>query len=181
MRADTVVNRGGILGSVTDSDPIKTRIKQALALREWSARELSTRAHLSENHVTQILSRGAKRLGQETLVKIAAGAGVRVAWLTSGEEPMEVAGASPDAAPVGEDDPCMGNRPGFEAALVGARALRPHHPEYVWRAVRTSDPLMVIPLTPGALADIADVLVKHVSPPAADIPRQDPPRKRRSS
>lgn len=62
-----------------------------------------------------------------------------------------------------------------------ARALRPHHPEYVWRAVRTSDPLMVIPLTPGALADIADVLVKHVSPPAADIPRQDPPRKRRSS
>lgn len=34
MRADTVVNRGGILGSVTDSDPIKTRIKQALALRE---------------------------------------------------------------------------------------------------------------------------------------------------
>lgn len=33
MRADTVVNRGGILGSVTDSDPIKTRIKQALALR----------------------------------------------------------------------------------------------------------------------------------------------------
>lgn len=149
MCADTAVNRGGILGSVADSDPIKVRIEQVLALREWSARELSLRAGLSENHVTQILSRGARRLGQETLAKIAAGAGVRVAWLTSGEEPMEVAGASPDAAPVGEDDPCMGNRPGFEAALVGARALRPHHPEYVWRAVRTSDPLMVIPLTPG--------------------------------
>lgn len=181
MRSDTAVNQGGILRPVADSDPIKSRIEQVLALRGWSARELSQRSNLSENHVAQILSRGARRVGHETLSKIAAGGGVRVTWLTSGEEPMEAAGVSPNAAPAEESDPCMGNRPGFEAALVGARALRPHHPEYVWREVRVSDPLMVIPLTPAALADIADVLVKYVAPPPSDIPRQEGPRKRRSS
>lgn len=181
MTADTCVIGGDILRAVSDSDPTAARIRQVLAARGWSERDLALRAGLkSESHVSLILRRGTRRTSSETLRKIAAGAGVRLEWLLSGDLPMDESAVAEElhgSAP-SDDDPHMANRTGFDGALAGAKMLRPNYPGYVWDAVAQSDPMAVLPLSPAMLADLADLLAKYVTPRAADIPRPDPAPRR---
>lgn len=98
------------------------------------------------------------------LDKIAATAGVSAAWLTHGV-------GSPDedtaeTTPRGDsDDPRMANRPGFDACLAAAKHLRPAHPPWVWTAVAESDPLVTVALTPVLIAELSDLLLRHMRPP----------------
>lgn len=174
MTPDTCVYPDGIVGAVSDSDPTAARIRQVLAARGWSERDLALRAGLkSDSHVSLILRRGTRRTSSETLRKIATGAGVRLEWLMNGDLPMDESAVAEElhgTAPT-DDDPHMANRTGFSGALAGARMLRPSYPDYVWDAVATSDPMVVLPLSPAMLADLADLLAKYVTPRAVDIPR----------
>lgn len=97
--------------------------------------------------------------------KIAATVGVSAAWLMHG------VGIAPDdnaadAAPRGDsDDPRMANRPGFDVCLSAAKLLRPQHPAWVWTAVAESDPLVTVALTPVLVAELSDLLLRHMHPP----------------
>lgn len=160
----------GNLGFV---DPIALRIQGLLDEHGWTPYELSKRAGLSDSHVSLILQRGTKRLGRVTLEKIAAGAGVSARWLVEGEGPRtEVAPAEVRVVP-DDSDPRMRNREGFDRHLTAAKALRPGMPGYVWDALGDGDPLVIAPLTPAMLADIADVLVKYIpAPPGHSLSRR---------
>lgn len=140
-------------------DPIAERIAQVMELRGWTAAELARRAGLqTPTHVSTILKRGGERTSGTVLSKIAAAAGVRDRWLITGEGRMDFDATDTLA------DPKMRNRDGFAGALAGARTLRPQYGDYVWEAVAQSDPMVIVPLTPALLADLADVLVKYLAP-----------------
>jgi transcriptional regulator with XRE-family HTH domain len=157
-------------GNLASVDPVALRIQSLLDEHGWTPYELSKRAGLSDSHVQLILKRGTKRLGRVTLEKIAAGAGVSARWLVDGEGSREPS-APTEVRMVPEDsDPRMRNREGYDRHLSGARALRPGMPGYVWDAIGDGDPLVIAPLTPAMLADIADVLVKYIPPPPGHTP-----------
>jgi transcriptional regulator with XRE-family HTH domain len=159
--ANTSVCGADTLRVVAPESTITDRIREVMGLRGWSAAELNRRAGLSSpTHVSMILARGAgSRTSGEVLSKIAAAAGVRAHWLLTGEGPRDI------EAPEASDDPKMQGRPGFRGALAGAKVLRPQYGEYVWNAVAHVDPLMIVPMTPALLADLADVIVKYLPPP----------------
>lgn len=157
-------------GTLSLMDAVALRIQSLLDEHGWTPYELSKRSGLSDSHVQLILKRGTKRLGRVTLEKIAAGAGVSARWLVEGEGPREPTASSELRVVPDESDPRMRNREGFDRHLAGARRLRPGMPSYVWDALGDGDPLVVAPLTPAMLADIADVLVKYIPPPPGHIP-----------
>ena len=158
--SDTGVLAGGSLPLMADHpDPIAERIAQVMELRGWSAAELARRAGLqTPTHVNTILRRGGERTSAVVLAKIAAAAGVRDRWLVTGEGRRDFDATDTVA------DPKMRNREGFTGALAAARTLRPQYADYVWEAVASSDPMVIVPLTPALLADLADVLVKYLAP-----------------
>lgn len=158
--ADTSVFRGGRLVPMADHpDPVAERIAQVMELRGWTAAELARRAGLqTPTHISTILKRGGERTSGTVLAKIAAAAGVRDRWLITGEGRRDFDATDTLA------DPRMRNRDGFAGALAGARTLRPQYGDYVWEAVAQSDPMVIVPLTPALLADLADVLVKYLAP-----------------
>lgn len=160
-------------GNLSFVDPIALRIQSLLDEHGWTPYELSKRAGLSDSHITLILRRGTKRVGRATLSKIAAGAGVSLRWLEDGEGPrVETAPVEVRVVPE-ESDPRMRNRDGFDRHLSAAKSLRPGMPGYVWDALGDGDPLVIAPLTPAMLADIADVLVKYIpAPPGHTLSRR---------
>ena len=160
MLANTSVSGADTLRWVTTGATIADRIREVLSARGWKAAELNRLAGLSSpTHVSVILARGGSRTSGDVLAKIAAAAGVREKWLLTGEGPRDL------DAPEVSDDPKMEGRPGFRGALAGARVLRPQYGDYVWNAVAHVDPLMIVPMTPALLADLADVIVKYLPPP----------------
>lgn len=158
--AHTSVCGAGTLRVVAPGNTVADRIREVMTLHGWSAAELNRRSGLtSATHVSMILARGGSRTSGEVIAKIAAGAGVRAHWLLTGEGPRDL------EAPETSDDPKMQGRPGFRGALAGAKVLRPQYGDYVWNAVAHVDPLMIVPMTPALLADLADVIVKYLPPP----------------
>ena len=148
--------------TVPPVDDIAKRIRGQMGALDLSARGLSLRAGLSERHVGKILERGGGGVEVDTLMKIATALGVSVGWLLTG------AGAPDDATPANDarEAPTMGRRDGFDDALEGAKLLRPHYPEQLWRRVAAGEPLAVVPMTAQLVAEMADILLKLA--PASD-------------
>lgn len=67
------------------ADTIAARIKQARAIRGFSARELSRRAGLNVGHVAVLESRANGRIWPQTVTAIAKALGVDSAWLLFGK------------------------------------------------------------------------------------------------
>jgi len=160
--------------SVDEMGPSSTfveRLQRVLRDRGWTPYEWSTRAGLTNSHVQNLIARGAKRPAGATTHKLAVAAGVGEAWLARGEGAMIA--PAPSTGPVVDldvDDPKMKHRENFDANLEAAKDLVSLKP-YVWEALAESDPLLVVPLTPALLADLASVLAKYLPAP--------PPKPRR--
>lgn len=90
-----------------------------------------------------------------TLRRIAEGLRVSFEWLVTGVEPAELGNAlrarrTRDLA-------------AWKLALVGARVLAPQMPEWVWEEIGNGYPLFD-DLTPGALADLGQLVLRHKLP-----------------
>lgn len=138
----TPVSARGSVGIVADADVVQ-RLRTVLERTGWTPYELSTRAGLSGSHIANILHRGAKRLGADTLRAIAQAAGVSERWMVLGEGTPD----SDDAAPPAEAPASTWSSiPGWSDAEA---QVRRDHPEWTdetkWGAARASAPFMAPP------------------------------------
>ena len=136
----------------------------------WTEKSLSRASGLSPNTIGTFRRGNGEAMRKGNVDKIAQTAGVSAAWLAYGagtpDDPQDDS-ATPAVEHGDSADPRMSNRTGFAACLASAKLLRPQHPSWVWSAVAESDPLLTVPLTPILLADIADLLMRHMPGPAA--------------
>lgn len=160
---NTAVSPADSVGFVTAETTFAQRLERVLKDRGWKPYEWSKRAGLSNSHVQNMIDRNAAGATTKTVHKLAVAAGVSEVWLARGEGAIEPS-ASTGAVSVDVDDPKMKHRDGFDGNLRAAKKLR-HHDDYVWEALAESDPLVVAPLTPSLLADLADVLAKYIPAP----------------
>lgn len=135
----TLVSERGSVGSVADTDVVQ-RLRTVLERTGWTPYELSTRAGLSGSHIANILQRGAKRLGADTLRAIAQAAGVSERWMVLGEGAPD----SDDQAPQPETLSATWSAiPGWTEAEA---QVRRDHPEWAdetkWGAARSAAPFM---------------------------------------
>lgn len=80
-----VARAGRAASPPKSADTIAARIKQARAVRGFSARELSRRAGLNPGHVAVLESRANGRIWPQTVTAIAKALGVDSAWLLFGK------------------------------------------------------------------------------------------------
>jgi transcriptional regulator with XRE-family HTH domain len=154
-------------GTLVRMDGLVDRIREVMELRGWTAYEFAHRAQLSDSILSNWLRRGVKRPDIEALNKLAAAAGVRVEWLRDGTGARDIPTFSEAVQAA-----TMQARENFDGSLVVARVKRPQYGDYLWDAIAHGDPLMVAPMTPGLLVDLADALVNHISaPPPPPKPR----------
>ena len=59
----------------------------------------------------------------------------------------------------------MREREHFEGSLRVAMAKRPQHKRYLWDAIAEGDPMMLAPMTPQLLMNLADALVDLIPEP----------------
>jgi len=151
------------VGFVTSGTTFAQRLGRVLKDRGWTPYDWSKRAGLSNSHVQNMIDRNAAQATTKTVHKLAVAAGVSESWLARGDGSMEPTAPS-GLVSVDVDDPKMKHRDGFDGNLRAAKKLR-RHDDYVWEALAESDPLVVVPLTPSLLADLADVLAKYIPAP----------------
>jgi hypothetical protein len=56
--------------------------------------------------------------------------------------------------------------PNWSSLLTAARPMRPTHEAWVWERLATARVWLEGPVTPSLVADLADVVVRHVAPPS---------------
>lgn len=172
MRAECAEEAGNTgrfdAGTLVRMEGLVDRIREVMELRGWTAYEFAHRAQLSDSILSNWLRRGVKRPDIEALNKLAAAAGVRVEWLRDGTGPRDIPAFSDTAQAT-----TMRARENFDGCLVVAKLKRAEYGEYLWETIAAGDPLMVAPMTPGLLIDLADALVDHVPAPA---PQPQKPR-----
>lgn len=156
------------------------RIAQVLKDRGWSQRELARRAkYTTESQLGNTLRRIRENPGRvevETMQRIADAAGVSLHWLLTGVEPGAAANEAGSA-------PHLINLPNWPGLLAASRMLAPDYDDWVWDEVGRSYPLTTAPVTPAMLVDLAELVVKHVPPPARhpqSRPAAAPAEKRRA-
>lgn len=135
-------------------DTIAARIRRALEIRGWSARDLSARAGLSASQLGNTLARIEKRpdaIEITTVRKIAGGLGVSTDWLLTGLD---------DLAEEALRAPRFGELPGWGQLVADARAITPA-PDWVWTTLGESRPILDGPPTAGLVADLAVVVLRH--------------------
>lgn len=95
-RADGVHDRG-MAGFVE-------RLRWAMQIRQWSARELARRAGMQETHVSSIIRRletkPAADIEVSTVVRLARATGLTIEWLATGEGDVWQVYAAPDVYPM---------------------------------------------------------------------------------
>jgi transcriptional regulator with XRE-family HTH domain len=138
-----------------------------MELRGWTAYEFAHRADLSDSILSNWLRRGVKRPDHEALRKLAAAAGVRVEWLRDGAGPRDLPTFNDTVQAAS-----MQARENFDGSLVVAKLKRPQYGEYLWEVIANGDPLMVAPMTPGLLVNLADALVDHIPAPTPQPPKR---------
>lgn len=175
MLYDTSVSYGGTIQRVST---LPERVQMILNMTGWSGRELARRSGLATSHVSLIRKRASGRVAPETLSAIAKATGCSYQWLATGEgEPGQLDPPSPDEVPQEHPDPEITTLPIVRNAITGqllaaAKALRPGHPQWVWTKTCRANLLLNAPLTPLALAELADFISRH------ETPDEPPPRPR---
>lgn len=56
--------------------------------------------------------------------------------------------------------------PNWRSLLAAARPMRPAHEAWVWERLASARVWLEGPVTPSMVADLADVVVRHVAPPS---------------
>lgn len=143
---------------------VADRVRQVLALRRWSQRELSRRAGLSEGAVGWMLAHPDRPTETSTLEGIATASRVSLAWLATGQGSPE----GDDERPLSTTDdstPIMKNVPGWAEVLEADRADHPGLEDVYWERATASAPFMVYgPAQPGDAAKLAKMAKALGSP-----------------
>lgn len=149
------------------AETIGDRVEWICATLGISQSELARRAEMDRAHVSQIVrlskNEGAGNFRVETLKRIAVAANVRLEWLITGEgSPFKSASEETrDQSP-----PRFDSLHNWSALLASARVLQPTVPEWAWSAVARSNPALTDSPTPGMVADLAVLYLKHLAPPS---------------
>ena len=147
------------------------RIEQILKAKDISARELARRSGLGETQVSVLVARFRKNphthVTVETLRAIAQGAGVSLAWLTSGDGSPETREDPPPPTelrmvPDGDARPSIGAQPDARALADEIALENPPLAPYLDIVLDSGSMRSLnIPLTRAALETLARVVQSH--------------------
>lgn len=144
------------------------RIRSLLTERGMSERQASIASGLSPATVNALLKRleaGSGRIEQRTVDALAATLGVSSAWLLHGLGDADQAPA-PSAPEVSGAVTRFDTLPNWTGLLRAARAQKPAMPEWVWRRIGAAAPMLTATPSPAMVADLAELVFRHESPPA---------------
>ena len=164
--------------TVDHMDTVRDRVGWILTRTGWSQRELAKRAGLAPSHISLIMTRLGDDVRPSTIKAIAAAASVSEAWLLTGTGDPEVVPHVEEASGPAPEEydwrsvPTFERLPNWPQLLAAAQGLRPQHPAYVWQQLGQIRPLLTSRPTPGMVADLADVVLRHGEPPAGPTPRR---------
>lgn len=164
--------------TVGHMDTVRDRVGWILTRTGWSQRELAKRAGLAPSHISLIMTRLGDDVRPSTVRAIAAAANVSETWLLAGTGDPEVVPHIEEASGPAPEEydwrsvPAFERLPNWPQLLAAAQGLRPQHPAYVWQQLGQIRPLLTSRPTPGMVADLADVVLRHGEPPAGPAPRR---------
>lgn len=152
---------------------LATRIRELASARGFSERGLSIAAGLSPTTVNKLLTRlelnPHLRVEERTLDLVADALGVSRVWLRTGQGDPDQAPQPKPSEPTNDVSTSarLKNLANWPALLAAGRALRPLIPLWVWVMVGNLAPLFSKPPTPAMIADLADLVMRHESPPSS--------------
>lgn len=164
--------------TVDHMDTVRDRVGWILKRTGWSQRELAKRASLAPSHISLIMTRLGEDVRPTTIKAIASAANVSEAWLLTGVGDPEIPPHVEEASGPAPEEydwrsvPAFERLPNWPQLLAAAQGLRPQHPAYVWQQLGLIRPLLTSRPTPGMVADLADVVLRHGEPPAGPAPRR---------
>lgn len=85
--------------------------------------------------------------------------------VSTGGDLTALRGQAPTASPLREVR--FVDLPNWGSLLTAARAMRPAHEAWVWERLASARVWLEGGITPSLVADLADVVVRHVAPPPA--------------
>lgn len=173
---------------------IGDRIEHLLEEHRLDKKELGLKAGLGQSTISTILQKfkndpeGAE-IRSNTAIAIANTLGVRIEWLLTGKgtiyqdpqtapEPRHASTAADRVSPVATDGPVLlqplpgggfearyGQLANWQTIAAEARAMRPNHPEWVWRRMETVPLFLAVAPSPANVAAVADLLLLHEAGP----------------
>lgn len=145
--------------------------KHALATHGWSERELCGKIDVHASYFSKLRERlredpAYRSFELGPMLRLCEVTRIAVPWLLLGQGPMTM--DDPHVLARFEEARHLEDEPGYDRCLASAKLLKPDYPAWVWKKTGRANVILDAALTPVLVAEVAELVVKHVPAPAPE-------------